>query len=252
MLSVNASEARRYLLEDPCSLYVQSKVDPKRLQSDGWGIGFYVNGIPHLVKSEKPVYAEYEKFSSAIRGINSRIILAHVRRASNPRGMHRERIISIKNSQPFKHENYIFAHNGTINIPDEIAESLGEWKQKIGGFNDSEIYFWYLVKEMTNGASFPEAIKSFQRTLLELWQKNREKYPNKNRPYVGLNVVFSDGESLYAYCKYDKKEKQAKSLCFKDQQALQMSYLISPTSLSSPRRRQTEKTNGNPSKADTS
>ncbi|MEM3041516.1 MAG: hypothetical protein QXG97_05790, partial [Nitrososphaerota archaeon] len=65
MLSVEDSIAQKYLLEDPCSLYVQSKVDPKRLQEDGWGLGFYVNGTAKVIKSDKPVYMEYEKFASA-------------------------------------------------------------------------------------------------------------------------------------------------------------------------------------------
>jgi len=231
MLSVDASFAHKYLLEDPCSLYVQSKVDPKRLQGDGWGLGFYINGIANLIKSDKPVYMEYEKFASAIRNANSTTILAHIRRASNPRHLPREKIISIENSQPFKHENYIFAHNGTINIPDEVAEHLGEWKKKLRSLNDSEVYFWYLAKETTNGASFPEAIKSFYEMLSQLWEKNSGKYPDKSRPFVGLNVIFSDGKNLYAYCKYDKDDESAKSLCTRDKPAFQMSYLINSTSL---------------------
>jgi len=231
MLSLKASIAQKYLLEDPCSLYVQSKVDSERLQGDGWGVGFYIKGIANLIKSDKPVYTEYEKFASSIRIANSPIILAHIRRASNPIHLPTEKIISIENSQPFKYENYIFVHNGIINIPDEVAEHLGEWKKKIGSLNDSEVYFWYLVKEITNGASFPEAIKSFHEILSQLWEKNSGKHPDKSRPFVGLNVIFSDGKNLYAYCKYDKEDETAKSLCSRDQPAFQMSYLIDSTSL---------------------
>jgi len=67
MLSVKASNARKYLLEDPCSIYAQSKVDPSRLQSDGWGTGFYIDDVPKVVRSEKPVYMEHEKFASAVQ-----------------------------------------------------------------------------------------------------------------------------------------------------------------------------------------
>jgi predicted glutamine amidotransferase len=129
------------------------------------------------------------------------------------------------------HGNYLFAHNGVITIPDDVAETLGEWKYKIKGFNDSEVYFWRVIKEVSNGASFPEALRRFESTLSELWQKNRKKHPSKNRPYIGLNALFSDGERLYAYCKYDEEEDVAKSLCFEDQPAFQMSYLLRPESL---------------------
>lgn len=224
MLSVKASNARKYLLEDPCSVYAQSKVDPSRLQSDGWGIGFYNDGVPKVVRSEKPVYREYEKFSSAVQIASSRVVLAHIRQASNPRGLPRDQLISIENSQPFSYEKYIFVHNGTITIPDDVAECLGEWKGRVRGFNDSEVYFWYVVKEMTNGASFQEAIERFKKVLLVVWQKKREK-SNYNRPYIGLNVLFSDGERLHAYCKYNREDESKLSLCLKDQPIFQMSYL---------------------------
>ena len=232
MLSVEPSTARKYLLEDPCSLYAQSKVDPKSLQSDGWGVGFYLNGVPRLIKSEKPVYTEYERFASAVEAARSKIILAHIRRASNPRGLPKERLISIENSQPFTYGRYIFAHNGAILIPDEVIAYLGEWGSKVRGLNDSEVYFWFLVRELEeHKATLPEAIKSFQRVLSSLWEEHRKDHPNFNRPYRGLNLVFSDGERLYAYAKYEDGKAASRSLCFKDQPALQMSYITSPDRL---------------------
>ena len=51
VLSVKPTNARRYLLDDPCSLYIQSMADPRRLQGDGWGIGYYRNGTPVIIKA---------------------------------------------------------------------------------------------------------------------------------------------------------------------------------------------------------
>jgi predicted glutamine amidotransferase len=231
MLSIDASSASKYLLKDPCSLFAQSSVDREKLQGDGWGIGFYADGASCLIKSEKPVYEEQERFTSDVRHAKSKIILAHIRRASNPRGLPREKIVSLENSQPFKHENFLFTHNGVITIPDEVAESLGKWKQRIRGFNDSEVYFWYIAKEVANGTSFPEALRNFERNLSELWRKNREKHPHTGRPYAGLNALVSDGEKLYAYCKYHEQDRSARSLCLGDQPVFQMSYLVSPARL---------------------
>ncbi len=231
MLSIEPSNASKYLLEDPCSLYNQSKANPLARQGDGWGIGYYSGRVCHLVKSEKPVYEEYEDFASAVGKADSNLILAHVRRASNPRGLPRTKIISIENSQPFKHENYLFVHNGTITIPDEVEESLGDWRSRIAGFNDSEVYFWFIVKAMTEGASFADAVRQFEGTLSELWEMNREKHPDKLHPYIGLNALLSDGERLYAYCKHDRDDESRKSLCFKEQPVFQMSYLVSPERL---------------------
>jgi len=226
MLSINPSDARKYLLEDPCSLYVQSKINPRRLQGDGWGIGFYENGRPIIIKSEKPVYAEHEKFSLTVHRAKSKMILAHIRRASNPRGLPREKIISEENSQPFSFGKYIFAHNGTINIPDEVAEFLGEWGKHIRGLNDSEVYFWFIMKELSSGVDLPSALRKFEETLEDLWIEARERHPDKNRPYVGLNSIICDGETLYAYCRYEGNKRARKSLCFEDQPVFEMSYSV--------------------------
>ena len=231
MISIKDSNADKYLLRDSCSLYAQSKVDPRRLQGDGWGIGFYENGCPILIKSEKPVYMDYENFSSTVQRAKSRIILAHIRRASNPRGLPRERMISKENSQPFTYGKYIFAHNGIITIPDEVAESLGEWKHKIRGLNDSEVYFWFLMKELAESLDLPLALKNFKVTLEDLWREARGRYPDKSRPYVGLNSIISDGEKLYAYCGYEENEEPGRSLCFGDQPIFEMSYSFSKEKL---------------------
>ncbi len=225
MLSVRPKNARKYLIEDPCSLLVQSKVDPKRLQKDGWGIGYYKNGHATLIKSEKPIFEEYEHFSSIVDQAISTVIIAHIRHASNPRGLPREKIISKVSSQPFMYKNFIFAHNGVIRIPDEVADALGEWKSMIKGFNDSETYFWYIIKEIEKGSSFQEALKSFQETLINLWNKYHVKYPQFKGPYEGLNVIFSDGDKIYAYAKYTKNAESSKSICYKEQPSLQMSYI---------------------------
>ena len=226
MLSLKVSDASKYLIEDECSLYAQSKGDPRRLQGDGWGIGFYKNGCPVIVKSEKPVYMERERFFHTVQQARSRIILAHIRRASNPRGLPREKIISEANSQPFTYQNYIFVHNGTITIPDEAAEALGDWRYKIEGFNDSEVYFWFLMKELDEGRSISSALRNFRAILIDLWEEACRKYPEKRYPYIGLNSIVSDGENLYAYCSYEEDRALGRSLCFGDQPVFEMSYIF--------------------------
>lgn len=226
LLSVRPVSAYKYLFGDPCSLFAQSRADPLRLQSDGWGIGFYRDGSLIVVKSDKPVYEERERFMELAENIKSNIIIAHIRRASNPRGLPRERLISIENSQPFYYENYVFAHNGTITIPDEIAEILGEWKMRIRGLNDSEVYFWYIIKELYEGKNVVEALRSFERDLWRVWREVQGKYPGKTRPYIGLNMVLSDGRRLYAYCKYDERmDAMIPPLCYGSQPGMQMVYL---------------------------
>ncbi|MEM1674258.1 MAG: class II glutamine amidotransferase [Candidatus Bathyarchaeia archaeon] len=228
LLSITPSNPAKYLVNDPCSLLSQSNADPFKLQGDGWGIGFYINGSLRVIKSERPVYEEQERFRSLAEKIKSNIIIAHIRRASNPRGLPRERLISVENSQPFYYGKYVFAHNGVIMIPDEVAEFLGEWRARIRGLNDSEVYFWYIMKEVHEGRALPDALRNFERTLWDIWLNVRDKHLDKTRPYIGLNMVFSDGGRLYAYCKYDEElDGAVKSLCYRDQPGMQMVYSLS-------------------------
>ena len=201
-------------------------IDPERLQGDGWGIGFYVNGHPRLVKSKGSVYMEYEALSSAVRHARSRVILAHIRRASNPRGLPREKLMGEENSQPFSYERYIFAHNGIITIPDELAGTLGSWRGRIRGLNDSEVYFWFLMKELHEGMDLASALRRLEETLEGLWEEARQTHQDKKQPYVGLNMILSDGKCLYAYCGHGDYETNSKSLCFGDQPMLEMSYVL--------------------------
>lgn len=224
MLSVKPRNATNYLFSDPCSLFTQSTSNPLMLQSDGWGIGFYVNGSLKVLKSSKPVYEESECFKRAAESIKSSIIVAHIRRASNPRGLSREKLISIENSQPFYYENYVFAHNGAITIPDEAAELLGKWKMNIRSLNDSEIYFWYIIKEIYEERNIMEALRNFERDLYKVWAEVRDKHPSKTGPYTSLNMIFSNGRELYAYCKYEE-EKLIGSLCYGDQPLMRMVYI---------------------------
>lgn len=223
MLSVNASNAWKYLITDPCSLFIQSKADTRRLQSDGWGIGFYTAGVPTVIKSYKPIYFEYKNFVSAVKKAHSRVVIAHIRQASNPRALPREKLIAIENTQPFNYNKYIFAHNGTIFIPDEVTKHLGKWKLRLKSLNDSEVFFWYIIKELKKGVSFIKAATKFVELLSILWKKNKNRY-NHDRPYIGLNVLLSNGKKIYAYCKYSEKEATKLSLCLKDQPLFQMSF----------------------------
>lgn len=204
-ISLKPSAAYRELAESARSLLAQSHAKKGREQKDGWGLGRY-DPKPRIVKSEKPVYQEAEKFKRAAREARSRILIAHIRAASNPRKLPIKRLISPENSQPFSYGNLLFAHNGTVNIPDKVFENLGAYRKRVKGLNDSEIYFWQLVKFLEKKGSIPEALEACVR---ELWSLKAEG----QKPYYGLNALVSDGKSLYAFCHYPAPEDGPRALC---------------------------------------
>lgn len=221
-------------------MLAQSHWDKKHLQKDGWGIASWqmAEGRFKIVKSEKSVFKEKEKFKRAAQSTKSKIILAHIRHASNPKKIPRKKLISLKNCQPFVYRNLAFAHNGTLNIPDAVAETLGEYKERICGTNDSEVLFWLFVKIYFSViASPPPRIdgriqlyfwqKVFSRMVQEIkriWNSIPKRKRKFSSPFRGLNCIASDGETLAAQCWYEKAE--GKSLCGQNRPYFEMCYNI--------------------------
>ncbi len=231
-LSIEPSDAENYLLDAECSLYKLSHVQSGSLQRDGWGVAYYANNRPIVRKSEKPVYDEPDKFRIVSQEARSNIIVAHIREASNPRGLPVNQLIGIENTQPFSSENYVFAHNGTINLPIELEEELGEYRAKIRGVNDSEVYFWYLMKEIHSGKDPVQAFYSSVDMMDNLWSKFRHSHKDKSYPYVGLNTILTDGRKLYAFSRFHNEYGNSElSLCQGDQKYFQMSYLAGKNNL---------------------
>lgn len=217
MISVEANSAEFHLLNSECSLFNQAV---KGKQSDGWGIGFYSGNTPLVIKSEKAVYEDKPKFEEAAEKARSRIIIAHVRKASNPRGLSREMLISLENSQPFTYSNYMLAHNGSINIPDEVIKRMGSYADLIKGCNDSEVYFYLLLSLIEGEGDVIAAFRRVEPTLNEIF--NEERVTRFESPFTSLNAIFSDGEKLYAFTRY--LVNPGRSICYGDAPIYEMCY----------------------------
>jgi predicted glutamine amidotransferase len=215
---VKTGGIEHHLLNSECSLFNQAL---KGKQSDGWGIGFYLGGSgPIVFKSDKPVYEDREEFEKAAKAAKGRIIIAHVRKASNPRGLAREMLISLENSQPFNHSKYVLAHNGTINIPDEVSRRLGPYEKLIKGHNDSEVYFCLLLNLIEKEGDVVTAFRRVEQTLMEIFLE--EKVSRFEAPFTSLNTVFSDGCKLYAFTRY--LYNPGPSMCYGDAPVYEMRF----------------------------
>src|SRR4051812_36816793 len=71
-------------LNAPHSLLIQSQIDKKRPQGDGWGTAWYENGQPRQIKFPEPVYQDLDRLKQAVAEVKSTVLLGHVRWASNP------------------------------------------------------------------------------------------------------------------------------------------------------------------------
>lgn len=199
-LTPAAETAAPYLADSDFSLLAQSHAAPDNQQKDGWGIGWFHGGEAVVAKSPGFAFAEKDAFGNSARRAVSQAVVGHIRAASNPRGIPRDQLITMDNTQPFTDGRWVFAHNGTLNIPLEVADALGPLKAKLRAQNDSEVYFWQWVK---HAERLGDPVKAFAACVEEdwrLWERCKDKHADKPAPYSALNAVVSDGASLYALC----------------------------------------------------
>jgi len=146
---------------------------------DGWGMGWYEEGEARVFKQKISALDPQSKLLQLSKSVMSRIFLCHVRRASC--GEPRE-----ENSHPFMFDNWIFAHNGTVNREQLRRKLRGRYAEGIAGETDSEVYFRWLLQCIEEEGEVEEGI----RVAVEEAQGSAKG---------ALNFLLSDGEHLYAF-----------------------------------------------------
>ncbi|MFA6433089.1 MAG: class II glutamine amidotransferase [Elusimicrobiales bacterium] len=185
------------------SLPKQAAAVKDREQADGWGAAFYsAAGGLEIVKSRGPVSAEKDRFAQAVDKNRSGLALAHIRRASNPLGLPRKRLINSACTQPFSGNGFVFSHNGTLEIPAEIRSTLGKYEKFVAGDNDSEVLFWQLMKMLDAYGDPATALEMAVKEIRTVWLSVRDRHPRKKTPYNGLNIFLSDGRALWVLCHF--------------------------------------------------
>jgi len=190
------------------SLLAQSDAVKGREQRDGWGAAFYSAGKLELLKSPAPVFAEKERFTRYVSGPRRGLSLAHIRQASNPLGLSSKELLGAANTQPFQGNGFVFAHNGTLEIPAEIKTTLGRYEKFVKGVNDSEVLFWQIMKMLDAYGDPALALEMAIEETKTVWLSCKGRYPAKKYPYRGLNVFLSDGKALWVLCHYSADPKK--------------------------------------------
>lgn len=157
----------------------------------GWGIGYYSGNKP-IVEKDTGNIKESDQSKNIVKHVRSKLFLSHLRNASP--GLSR----TIENTHPFRSDQWIFAHNGTIHEADrsELKEMLDpQWNMKIKGKTDSEIFFYWLLQNIHNEK---DTISGIEKALNELYNQN----------YSSLNFLLTDGKMLIAHCAYKKNDSE--------------------------------------------
>lgn len=163
------------------------EVAKKNRHEHGWGVAWLENGELRLEKDKEPIW-ESERASSFVRDIRSKLIVVHARR--NP-----SQEPSKVRSHPFLHEaldeQWIFAHNGTIECPEPINHTP---ESDV----DSEMFFCYfldMLEQTSDGCRFE--IK--EDLVLEALRKSIEK----TKIVTALNFILASKQNLYVARLYE-------------------------------------------------
>lgn len=205
-ISAGRRSGMELLCEGERSLLAQTGV-PGRRQDDGWGIARFSGAGPAVIKSPGPARLEAKAFRKAAAA-PARVLVAHLRDASNPGNLPRARLLGLPNTQPFSGEGLVFAHNGTLYIKDEIRSMLGRYASYLKGVNDSEVLFWQVVK-MLDAYGTPElALEMALDEIRTVWISCKDAHPGRKEPYLGLNMFLASKDSLTVLCHSPRKDRK--------------------------------------------
>ncbi|QDT02112.1 Amidohydrolase EgtC [Rubripirellula lacrimiformis] len=183
------------------ALLIQSRSDEiGRSHSDGWGIGYYEDGLACVERSAAAAHHGLH-FSNTAERVYSSTVISHVRLATvgTP---------AIENCHPFHWGNWVFAHNGTVQgietlRPAMLGELSPTHRSAIQGSTDSELLFHWLMQRLTDSGvvsetickSLDESASVIAENLSRLDSRCRSVMPEKP---ARLNTVLTDGHVMIA------------------------------------------------------
>lgn len=184
-------------MEEFVTLPIQSLVAQSRksrearseVNADGFGLGWYgERQAPGVFRDIRPAWSD-ENLLSLAHQIRSRLFFAHVRASTGT-------ATTRANCHPFRHEHWIFMHNGKIGGFDRLRRKLesaipDELYVHRSGTTDSEVIFLLML---ANGldkdpmGACAETLAFIESTM----RREREEEP------LRFTSAFSDGKGIYA------------------------------------------------------
>ena len=187
-------------------IHAENALGPQSLRHpDGWGVAYYLNNIPHIIKSTERALDDHI-FHRVSGVVTSQTVLAHLRKATQGQ-------INILNSHPFQFSNWVFAHNGNLRNFHEHASKLKDYiledyKKYILGTTDSELIFFMLLSlfKENNISCLEKACPVNLKLIIEKWC---ERITNHVGPLYGgedsqpqenhLTFILTNGSTMIAF-----------------------------------------------------
>jgi predicted glutamine amidotransferase len=196
----------KFLYEGPNSLVDQSmhsKLGAEAVNGDGFGVGWYgAPDTPGVYRSIEPAWND-ANLRELANHISSPLFFTHIRAAIGS-------AVQQTNCHPFRHENWLFMHNGYINEFDTIKRDLilaidPSLYPEIKGQADTEVLF-YLALTFGLMDDPPAAVEQ----AIGLVEDTAERHEVPH-PFQGT-IATTDGQSIWAF-RYST-ERQSRSLFY--------------------------------------
>lgn len=191
--SVIQSQVHRSLVQADNALCGLSEQHP-----DGWGVAYYVDGTPHLMRSAHTAVSDrvFQRLSGVVA---SETVLAHVRKAT-------QGSLSVLNCHPFQHGRWVFAHNGDIpsfshNRPHLLSQVSPRLARYILGETDSEVLFFLVLTQLLRYGSLGSqlSIGDVSAALSRAIRQVRETCDSASTPPSLLTCILTDGALMVAH-----------------------------------------------------
>ncbi len=151
IVSNSPRTAVEQLSQAPRSLRALSKDHP-----DGWGVAIRTDAWQ--IERGVECAAACERFEHVAR-TETRLIIAHIRKATVGK-------TSISNTHPFRRDNFVFAHNGTVTaVPALRARTASVHLDRIEGDTDSERLFAFVLTQIDTEGDVARGVAAAVRVL---------------------------------------------------------------------------------------
>ena len=186
--SVIQSQVHRSLVQADNALCSLSEQHP-----DGWGVAYYVDGTPHLMRSAASALSDrvFQRVSGVVA---SETVVAHVRKAT-------QGSLSVLNCHPFQHGRWVFAHNGDVpNFARHRETLLAQVSPRLTRFilgdTDSELIFFLVLTQLLRYGSLGSqfALRDITAALSRALTSVRELGEASL-----LTCILTDGASMVAH-----------------------------------------------------
>ncbi|WP_426595579.1 class II glutamine amidotransferase [Cellulomonas sp. McL0617] len=199
---------------------LHSRLGAEPTNGDGFGVGWYDehSSTPGLFRSVEPAWSD-RNLRELSQHVRSGVVLAHVRATSGS-------AVQQTNCHPFRHDRWLFMHNGLIARFSELKRDLQlavdpELFPTIEGTTDSETLFHLtLTFGLTDDPQ--KAVAAAIGLVEDVARRHGVEYPMQG------TIATTDGERLWAF-RYSSEGRSRSLFHNQDVAVLRQQYPDNPT-----------------------